>query len=153
MELRSVEPELNRYRRYCLSVQFGLDGGGELIISWGRIGRRMCSRVERFSSGAALEGRYRALLARRHRHAYSVAPAAARSAPTSLAEPSGDIGPAIDVATRYLPLRQSNGYVGVFDGLLQTFVVRNTELDVAAPLARSFNSDPAQVASLVAALG
>jgi predicted DNA-binding WGR domain protein len=152
MELRSVDPELNRYRRYCLSVQFGLDGGGELIISWGRIGRRMRSRVERFSSGTALERRYGALLARRHRHAYEVAQPA-RNVPSRVTEPLENVEPAIDVATRYLPLRQSNGYVGVFDGLLQTFVVRNTELDVAVPLARSFNSDPAQVASLLAATG
>jgi predicted DNA-binding WGR domain protein len=153
MELRSVEPGLNRYRRYCLSVQFGLDGGGELIIAWGRIGRPMRSRVERFMSGAALERRYRALLARRYRHAYQAPQSAVRNVPPGPAGASADVDPAIDCTTRYQPLRQSNGYVGVFDGLLQTFVVRNTDLDVAVPLARSFNSDPAQIASLVAAAG
>jgi predicted DNA-binding WGR domain protein len=150
MELRSVNPESNRHRRYALTTQLRLDGGGELIVTWGRIGRRLRSRVEHFSTSSALEHRYDELLARRRRHGYVVFPAVAND--TSPHEvPARPWTAVLDTKTRFLPLRQSNGYAGVFDSDLETFVVRDAELEVVVPMARAFNSDPSKVETLLSA--
>jgi predicted DNA-binding WGR domain protein len=150
MELRSVNPESNRHRRYALATQFRLDGGGEIIVRWGRIGRRLRTRVESFATASALEHRYDELLARRRRHGYVVFPAVAND--TSPPEVSPRPWAAVlDTKTRFLALRQSNGYTGVFDSELETFVVRDAELEVAAPIAHAFNVDPRRVETFLSA--
>src|ERR1700690_1796145 len=70
MELLSVEPARKRFRRYCLAVQYRVDGGAELIVTWGRSGRAPRRRVETFDSLVQLQRRYKVLLARRRRHGY-----------------------------------------------------------------------------------
>jgi predicted DNA-binding WGR domain protein len=146
MELRSVDPGSNRHRRYALATQFRLDGGGEILVRWGRIGRRLRSRVETFATTSALEHRYDELMARRRRHGYVVFPVIANDTSPHEAPPSWNA--VIDTKTRFLPLRQSNGYMGVYDGRLQTFVVRDAEGEVVAPLAHALNCDPEAVARL-----
>jgi predicted DNA-binding WGR domain protein len=150
MELRSVNAESNRHRRYALATQFRLDGGGEIIVRWGRIGRRLRSRIEIFTSTSALEHRYDELLARRRRHGYVVYRAVAND--TSPHEvPARPWTAVLDTNTRFLPLRQSNGYAGVFDSHLETFVVRDAELEVVVRMARAFNVDPSGVEGLLSA--
>jgi predicted DNA-binding WGR domain protein len=150
MELRSVNLESNRHRRYALATQFRLDGGGEIIVRWGRIGRRLRSRVETFATTSALEHRYDELMARRRRHGYVVFPEVANdTSPSVVSDPLG--AAVLDTKTRFLPLRQSNGYVGVFDSKLEVFVVRDAELEDARPIARALNVDPHRVECLLAA--
>jgi predicted DNA-binding WGR domain protein len=148
MELRSVNPEANRHRRYALTTQLRIDGGGDIIVRWGRIGCRLRCRVERFASSSELERRYDELLARRRRHGYVVFRMAANDVSDLDVPPAG---PALDTLTRYLPLRQSNGYAGVFDAHLETFVVRNADLEVVVPLARAWNLDPGAARALLRA--
>ena len=38
MELLSVDPAPKSIRRYCLTVQYRVDRGAELFVTWGRIG-------------------------------------------------------------------------------------------------------------------
>lgn len=150
MELRSVDVEANRHRRYSILVQLGIEGGGELLVSWGRIGGRGRSRIERFSNRSDLERRYNALMARRRRHAYVRASGTTFDRPVSgLPEPAE--GAVLDLTTRYVPVRQSTGYVGVFDGHLQAFVVRDADVEVATLFARALNDNPRAAATLLAA--
>lgn len=70
VELASIDPGENRWRRYTLREQRVLWGGVDLIVVWGRIGHEPRMRIERFGSDAELEARRRELLARRVRHGY-----------------------------------------------------------------------------------
>lgn len=150
MELRSVDLQSNRHRRYALETQFRLDGGGEIIVRWGRIGRRLRSRIETFATTSALEHRYDELMARRRRHGYVAFPEVANdTSPHEVPDPLRNA--VLDTKTRFLPLRQSNGFVGVFDSQLEIFVVRDAELEDARPIARALNGDPHKVEYLLAA--
>lgn len=123
MELRSIDPERNRRRRYSIAVQYRLDGGGELIIMWGRLGGQLRQRVETFGTHALLQRRYAALLARRQRHGYellsSTLPALAQRTLT------------MDSSSRFIAQFQKNGYLGMFDTRLHTFVIRDVAPDVS----------------------
>lgn len=70
VELRSIQPEQNRFRRYRIVEQGNLLGGADLIIEWGRVGAGGQVRCERFEGIEALQARRRALLHRRRRHGY-----------------------------------------------------------------------------------
>jgi predicted DNA-binding WGR domain protein len=147
MELRSVDAGANRYRRYCLAVQYAIDGGGQLIVSWGRIGRRLRARVERFASAAELERRYQELLGRRRRHAYEVFSSESVAKPAVAERPASESS--IDTATRFVPMQQSNGYVGIYDSTLQGYLVRDSAFEIVAPLAHTLNLNPGRALTLV----
>ena len=66
----SVAPERNRFRTYRIGEQGNLFGQPELVITWGRMGRRPSQRVERFDSEQDLNRRKRELLSRRRRNGY-----------------------------------------------------------------------------------
>jgi hypothetical protein len=111
--------------------------------------------VEHFASDDELKQRYDALIARRRNHSY--VPLAANDAHSTDIAPDvagpAPAGAALDTSTRFLALVQSNGYAGVFDEYLQAFIVRNTDLEFATPLARRFNARPETAESLLAAAG
>jgi len=141
MELRSVDPARNRQRRYALSIQYRVDGGAELVIAWGRIGQRARVRVESFESVIDLRRRYAALLARRRRHDYQqVAPTAVQSASPYIRALATSF--TIDRTTRFTPMRQTNGHVGIFDGQRHGYLVRDIDLAAAAFLAAKLNAAP-----------
>lgn len=73
LELRSVDPERNRFRVYrVFEAHSTLFGEHVLVIEWGRIGRRLRVRTEVLPDADALARRLAELLARRRRHGYAV---------------------------------------------------------------------------------
>jgi len=72
VEFRQIDPRRNRFRKYLLSQQATLFGQMDLVIHWGRIGRRLRMRSETFGDQAALERRWDELSQLRRHHGYVV---------------------------------------------------------------------------------
>jgi len=128
MELRSVDANSNRRRRYGIVVQQQLDGSCELIVTWGRIGGRSRIRVERFESTLQMQRRLGALLTRRKRHGYEPVRTSAEAEPlldNTVAVASATL--TVDHQTRFIPMRQANGYLGIFDSQRQGYIVRDLD--------------------------
>ena len=70
VQLRLVDPALNKFRVYCLAESESLFGEPSLFITWGRMGHKCRVRLEVFADRQALQRRRRELLARRRRHGY-----------------------------------------------------------------------------------
>lgn len=70
VELRSVDPAQNPFRRYRLTVQGTLFNAVDLVVEWGRLGRVPRVRIERFTDQDRLDARWRELVSRRRRHGY-----------------------------------------------------------------------------------
>ncbi len=70
--LASVDPDRNRARRYLLTWQPGLWGGGTLTRAWGRIGKPGRSLTVAFDDREAAQDAIVALIRRRLRHGYRV---------------------------------------------------------------------------------
>jgi predicted DNA-binding WGR domain protein len=71
LELRQVDPSKNRFRVYRLTPCFDLFGTLCLFVEWGRLGRRLRTRLEPFSDATALELRLAEIVAIRKRHGYT----------------------------------------------------------------------------------
>jgi predicted DNA-binding WGR domain protein len=70
LELRQIDQAKKRARLYRMTECKDLFGEICLFIEWGRIGRRLRSRLEPFPDIAAREARKRELVERRRRHGY-----------------------------------------------------------------------------------
>ena len=70
--LTCIDHELNRFRFYSMSVQYGLFGGFSLIRQWGRIGTKGRSLTQKFDTMEEVEDQVDKILKVRKRHGYTL---------------------------------------------------------------------------------
>lgn len=69
--LKNIDPKTNRARIYRITNSRDLFGELCLLVEWGRLGRRLRSRLEPFNDDAARDKRKEELVAIRQRHGYT----------------------------------------------------------------------------------
>jgi len=67
-----INPEQNKYRFYCISVQYGLFGTISLIRQWGRIGTRGRRLTQSFDTMDEIYEEVQRLLEIRKRRGYNL---------------------------------------------------------------------------------
>ena len=70
--LTCINPDQNKYRFYCMSVQYGLFGNIYLIRHWGRIGTRGRTLMQSFDTVDEIHQEIQRLLKIRKRRGYSL---------------------------------------------------------------------------------
>ncbi|WP_239648372.1 WGR domain-containing protein [Komagataeibacter europaeus] len=73
VQLRRIQPRLNEWRYYGLSVQPDLFGGAALVRNWGRIGTAGSQRVDLYPDEGAAMNALTAMIRYRLKRGYILA--------------------------------------------------------------------------------